>query len=157
MSDHAAQHRRTAARSNGQLPLRLEKIVAAALAREPVVAAYLHGSHARGQADADSDLDLALLADGALCRADCLELRLRVTEKLQDRLQDTIDPDVVVLQQAPVLLQYNVVRNGIVVLGRDAPERRAFELDVEQRYDDERPYLDRETDIILERILSLRP
>jgi len=149
MKEHSSSQRQP-------LDPRLVKSVIAALAGEPITVAYMHGSYARGRADAESDLDVAILTDSSLSKRERWDLRLRVTVKLSQVLPSELEPDVIILQDVPLLLQYQVIRNGLVLHGRHAAERRDFEYEVERRYDDERPLLDQETDVILERILSLR-
>lgn len=62
--------------------------------------------------------------------------------------------DLIILQDVPVLLQFNIIRNGILLHEKDRSERISHALHVEQDYDDERYYLDRESDSTLTRILS---
>ena len=64
--------------------------------------------------------------------------------------------DVIVLQDVPVLLQFNVLRNGQLLFARTPQDSRDFAMNVERRYEDESPYLDREAAITFERILSHR-
>lgn len=142
--------------ANGSLH-RLLPPIRSACHREPVDLAYLFGSHARGTADAESDIDVAVLAHPTLSNEQRLRLRLRLLRSLADTLGLPIDRlDVVVLQDVPALLQLNVIRTGQVVFG-EAAARRSFELGVERRYEDESPYLDREADLTLDRILSHAP
>jgi len=47
----------------------------------PLQAAYLFGSHARGEARADSDVDLCIVADGA-------ERQLEATQKFSEAIWD---------------------------------------------------------------------
>ena len=54
-------------------------------ALDGVVLAYLFGSHARGQAWARSDVDVAVLLEGRPDDARCLDVRLEVIGGLIDR------------------------------------------------------------------------
>jgi len=122
---------------------------------QPVVLAYLFGSHARGTVDADSDIDLAILADASLLPLQRSELRFRLMRTLAEELNVPLEQiDLIILQDVPSLLQHNVIRNGRVLFARETSARREFELAVERRYDDESPYLEREADITVKRILS---
>ncbi len=74
---------------------------------------------------------------------------------LADTLHEYLEKiDLIILQDVPVLLQFNVVRKGILLFGRTRQEKIEYELQVEREYDDERYYLQREADITINRILS---
>lgn len=129
--------------------------IADACRPEPVVLAYLFGSHARGTADAESDIDIAVLADPHLPAEARAELRLHLMQTFAEALHVPVERlDVVVLQDAPLLLRYNVVRGGRPLFTRDAAARRAFERSVERSYDDQRLSLAQEADRTLDRLLS---
>lgn len=117
--------------------------------------AYLHGSHAAGKADEESDLDIAVLASPSLGAKERFELRFRLMRDVSEALRMPFEKiDLIMLQDVPALLQFNVIRNGMLLFERDRSEKIAYSLHVEQAYDDERYYLDRESDAILSRILS---
>jgi predicted nucleotidyltransferase len=121
----------------------------------PVTLAYLFGSHARGTADAESDIDIALLVAPAIPNEERFDLRLTLRSAIAVALgRDSDSVDLVILQDVPVLLRYNVLRKGHLLFATDIAARRAFEREVENAYADESPYLDREADITLGRILS---
>lgn len=120
----------------------------------PVDLAYLFGSHARGTADAESDVDVAVLASPDLSRDARRCLRMDITMALTKALGMDAKVDVIVLQDVPVLLQYNVIRGGQPVFGPDRAVRAAFECDVERRYDDESPFLEREAKQTIQSILA---
>ncbi len=121
-----------------------------------VIAAYLHGSYARGGADTESDIDIGFLAGPALGKKQRFDLRLQllstIDELLPMRLADKLD--VTILQDVPVLLQFNVVRGSIILFEANRSERLGYELHVEQAYDDERYYLEREAEATLRHIIS---
>jgi hypothetical protein len=127
--------------------------IAAACRAPGVLLVYLFGSYARGTADAESDIDIAVLASPLSPEAR-RRLRLDLLARCTDILAaEERHIDLVILQDVPVLLQYNVVRSGILLAGNDA-DRIAYELQVERRYDDERPGLEEQTDLGLQRLLS---
>jgi len=137
------------------LPTGLPQAIASVCRAHPVTVAYLFGSHARGTADAESDLDIAVLARSSLSKEERHTLKLHLGRALAEVVSASAgEIDIVVLQDVPVLLRYNVVRTGLPVFGATPSARRAFEFDTERRYEDERPLLDREADLTLDRILS---
>src|SRR5438045_416233 len=83
----------------------------------PVTVAYLFGSHACGIADDESDVDIAVLVEASLTPQERGRLKLKLLRRLAESLPiDAID--VVLLQDVPVLLQYNVIRHGDPVFVR---------------------------------------
>lgn len=126
-----------------------------ALASFPVTLAYLFGSHALGQADEESDVDVAVLVAPSVPAADRPALRVRLMRAIAESLRVPLDKvDVVVLQDVPALLQYNVVRGGRLLLAADRADRIAYEARVESRYEDEAPLLEREAALTVDRILT---
>lgn len=103
----------------------LRAVAPQVLRHEPVVVAYLFGSHARGQGGPLSDVDVALLAP-AVGPRERLDLRLRVMGRLSAaaRLPEV---DVIVLDESPLTLAGEVVRDGIVVFSADEALRAEYE------------------------------
>jgi predicted nucleotidyltransferase len=91
--------------------------------------AYLFGSTARNAAGPLSDLDVAVYLDG---RVDFFTTRLLLMESLAKRL-GTEKFDLVVLNNAPVVLKFEVLKNGRL-LKEDRPRRVLFETQVLQEY-----------------------
>lgn len=89
------------------------------LEREPdVLVAYLFGSRARGTPGALSDVDVAVLLGGDAGP----DRRLQ----LIDTLGGVVAPDavdVVVLNEAPAVLAYRVIRDGQLLVDRDERAR----------------------------------
>jgi uncharacterized protein len=114
--------------------------LAAALAAHPdVVAGYLFGSVARGEALPGSDVDVAVLLDPELderARVERLWALIGVLEPFSLR-----EVQVVLLNTAPPLLAYQVIRDGVRLAARSEVERVAFEVHTMQRYFDIQPML----------------
>jgi predicted nucleotidyltransferase len=95
--------------------------------------AFLFGSRARGQGRADSDFDVAVLVDapqaddGSALRALLARLGREVS---------SVHLDVVVLNEAPVLLRHRVLRDGAVLFERDPEERPRFARRTLREYQD---------------------
>lgn len=96
--------------------------------------AYLFGSCARGEEGPLSDIDLAIYLDN---RLDLFAARLRFMEQLI-RLLKGQPFDLVVLNNAPITLQYEVIRGGKVIK-EDKKRRIPFETEVLQVYFDTEP------------------
>jgi predicted nucleotidyltransferase len=82
----------------------------------PVTAAVLYGSHARGDATADSDVDLAVVFDDSLESVERTRARLGLIERLTARL-GTDDIDVVPLARTHATLRREIDDDGIVIYG----------------------------------------
>lgn len=90
---------------------------------------YLFGSHAREDAGSLSDIDVAVYLDR---RLDAFRYRLVLMEELARFLKGA-EFDLVVLNNAPLALQYEIVREGRV-LKEDKRRRVDFETRVLSRY-----------------------
>ncbi|MEM3462811.1 MAG: nucleotidyltransferase domain-containing protein [Candidatus Bathyarchaeia archaeon] len=94
-----------------------------------VLVAYLFGSRSRGNATADSDIDIAVLL--AEPHRGSLELYLRLSDELSKRLGEV---DLVILNEAPPLLKYQVIRHGKVIYCGDEGARIEFEARAQDEY-----------------------
>lgn len=116
--------------------------------RPEVVAAYLFGSQAEGVARPDSDVDLAVYLDPVPdddlgYRLDMMEDTRRIAGK---------DTEIVILNQAPLLLQFQVIQKGIILYERSGEERAYYEMSAVGRYYDYQRYLDFYTSQLAKRI-----
>lgn len=113
----------------------------AVVAADPrdIVAAYLYGSAARGTARDGSDVDVAILlreSPHPRLEALCLDLEGELERDLG------LPVDLLVLNTAPPDLVHRVLRDGVLVLERDASARIRFEVRARNEYFDLRPRLD---------------
>ena len=103
-------------------PVRLDEAarrrLGRSLDRDPVIAAYLFGSQARGTAGPLSDVDVAIWSASGLGAADELELLSYASAAV-----GSSDVDLVVLDQAPVLLRHRVLREAVRLVDRQPAER----------------------------------
>ena len=109
-----------------------------------VVAAFLFGSHARGTAQRDSDVDVAVLFD----RRRFPDRRARFAARLQLTgwvISETHcnEVDLVVLNDAPPLLARHVVTKGARLYCADEAAMHGFYRDALLRAADIAPFLDR--------------
>ena len=94
------------------------------LARDPrVLFAYLFGGLAAGRRTPLSDVDVAVhLSPGA----DPVQSKLDLIPLLSDAL-GTDEIDLVILDEAPLMLRYRILRGRKVLAERDRSRRAAFE------------------------------
>ena len=91
--------------------------------------AYLFGSSVRGETGPLSDIDIAVFLDG---RVSPFDFRLRLSASLAKTLGSE-HFDLVTLNDAPLLLKYEVVRGGRVIK-EEKSKRVAFETKVLSEY-----------------------
>jgi predicted nucleotidyltransferase len=115
-----------------------------------VVVAYLFGSTAREEANCLSDIDIAVLLDDSLTGKEAFDLQLRLIVDLGDLLK-TKNVDLVVLNDSPLLLSFNIIRDGII-LKSDERKRVGFEIRIMSRYYDEQYYIERHMKRTIERM-----
>ena len=97
-----------------QSPAGIGSITETLKGRLEVTLAYLFGSWAKGTARENSDIDIAVLIDGApgkTCRGS-VQLEL-ISELADDRV------DLVILNDASPLLQHQVLKHGVKLFSRD--------------------------------------
>lgn len=119
-----------------------------------IAVAYLFGSTARGEANCLSDIDIAVLFDDTLTKKEVFDLQLRLIVDLGDLLK-TKNVDLVVLNDSPLLLAFNIIRDGII-LKSDEKKRVHFETRVMSRYYDEQYYIERHMKRTIERMAKGR-
>ncbi len=98
------------------------------------IAAYLFGSHARGNPSPLSDIDVALLVGHA-----DIEQRERVAAEAFRRLSDLGEIDVVVLDDAPLRLAGRVLTEGRRLSCTDDVARVRYEAATRSMYFDFEP------------------
>jgi predicted nucleotidyltransferase len=116
--------------------LDVEALVEYFSSQEDVLAAYLFGSHAAGKARPGSDLDVALLLRGEDSVARFYR-RLRLISEVSNVCGR--EADVIVLNDAPPLLQVQVLKARRLLYERDRRARVAFEVRAGKVYADLEP------------------
>jgi uncharacterized protein len=99
---------------------RLREAAAQAFGGEPVVFAYLFGSHASGGTH-PSNVDIAVYVEDSIPPSSYFDLRLRLPTALSSAGVGEVN--VVVLNEAPLPIRGRAVRDGIVIYSRDEPIR----------------------------------
>jgi predicted nucleotidyltransferase len=123
-----------------ELRIDIEAIAAYFAGQPDLVAAYLFGSAARGQADRLSDVDIAVLFDARLGAEESVERQLRIMGDLETHANREVQ--VVVLNRATPLLAYQAVEHGVLLYERSRAERIDFEVLTRRVYFDEKYWLD---------------
>lgn len=114
-----------------------------------VVLAYLFGSHAKGTAGSGSDVDIAVLFADDVPQTEYGRRMVQINTELVGIFHIN-DVDVVVLNIAPPLLAFQVIKHGICVY--DPGHRRVgFEVAVFNRYVDTQPLRDVQWNCYLKR------
>ena len=104
----------------------------------PVLVAYLFGSRADGRARPTSDRDIAVLFPPTLSPQERGRWRLILIGRLIDAYHsDAID--LVVLNDSPPLLRFEVIRRRHILYNRDDEARVAFEVRTMQEWFDWAP------------------
>lgn len=116
-----------------ELALALQKSL---LAHEEILAVYLFGSYAEECARPKSDLDIAILLRPNF--EPSLDYRLNLLEELSDSLPYRLD--LIILNQVPPLVQFQVLQKGRVLLDRDPSARAELVMHMLNRYYDTRRY-----------------
>ncbi len=118
--------------------------------KDSVILAYLFGSTVRGDTGRLSDVDIGILLDEKLSKEDRFDLELKLISEMAILIKKN-KIDLVVLNEAPLLLAHNVIKDGIV-LKSDEAERVKFETKILSMYIDEKYYIKRHTEETLKRI-----
>jgi predicted nucleotidyltransferase len=107
---------------------------------EKVLFAYLYGSYARGSIDFARDIDVAVYL-----RSSDVKGYIKKEEELTIELVTKIHRDGIdlrILNVLPLLLQYNILKDGMPIFVRDDKERVDFETKVMNRFFELKPYVD---------------
>lgn len=130
----------------------LKAVIAPILARYPaVMAGYLFGSHARGAASADSDLDLALVGDSSRLRAIQIDLLADLTVAGFDRV------DLVFLDDVDIVLGFEAVSPNCPVYIGEGFDHGSYFSRILREYFDFEPYLRIHRAALKERLLRDEP
>jgi predicted nucleotidyltransferase len=109
-----------------------------ALDKDGVVAAMLIGSQARGKAGPLSDVDIAVWHELDIEPKQRWDLQMSLMGAAQDALK-TNEVDVVMLNDAPPLLQHRAIRDAVMLTERDRAQRIRFETRAVLNYLDTAP------------------
>ncbi len=114
-----------------------------------VVFSYLFGSSVH-RAHADSDIDIAVFI-----KSNDTKTLLSIEKDLDVELAPILPQqrvDLLIINVAPLVIQFKVITEGEVIFSRDEQKRVDFETAVLCRYFDLKPYLDEEKRLIVEKL-----
>jgi uncharacterized protein len=119
--------------------------------RQPdVIVAYLFGSVARGQETRLSDVDIAVLLDPMTEPEAVLDRQITRLTDLEQMAR--LEVQLTLLNHAPPLLAYQVIREGVLLHQRSEAERVAFQVKAMKEYFDVQPMLAFHNDALRQRI-----
>jgi predicted nucleotidyltransferase len=104
-----------------------------------VIAAYLYGSHVRGDAGAGSDIDVAVLLEDAESHSSLDLLRLGRELEAQSGMKNI---DVRLLNDAPLAARGRILTEGKLLYSGNDSKRVDFEVTCRSRYFDFLPHLE---------------
>ena len=116
-----------------------ERIAGYLKKQERVKLAYLFGSVAEGKEGKLSDVDLAFFLDESLSKKERFNLQLKSISELTSILK-TDRIDLVIMNDAPISLNYEIIKANHPLLVRDEGNRIDFEHRILSRYLDRRYY-----------------
>ena len=127
------------------------ELITAYLQKQPTVSAdYLFGSHAKGTARADSDVDIAVLFTTGLSFKERFDLKLSLAGDLEELLTKQVD--VVDLEEASYLLRHQVFLHGILLFEKNPRERVEFVVKSRREYFDFRKFIEQRNNALLNEI-----
>lgn len=112
--------------------------------------AYLFGSAAKGEMGKLSDIDIGVYLDESMSEDEKFKLQLELISRLAAALK-TDKIDLIVMNDAPLLLNYNIIRYGKPIKFETRKKVRV-EASILSRYLDRKHLIDRYTSLGLERI-----
>lgn len=112
----------------------LNKIVKYLSHEKTVTAAYLFGSMAKGKTTGKSDIDLGLLLKADFNLLANFDYKLRLIGELEDITGKRVD--IVFINTADTILQYEIRKHGKLVFERDKQKRIEYEILARKRYFD---------------------
>lgn len=120
-----------------------------------IIAIYLFGSYAAGNEGPLSDVDIAILLDRVVPEERYLDIELELMGKI-DKALKTEEVSLVLLNSAPLTIQYGVLKNAKLLYCRDNTQRISFETKTLDMYFDFRPLLAQYDKVMHRQILEGR-
>ncbi|RPJ00179.1 MAG: hypothetical protein EHM36_14995 [Deltaproteobacteria bacterium] len=116
--------------------------------------AYLYGSAAHDPLLSGGDIDIAVYLEPSDTE-EYVRKEAKLTALLISKL-GTDDIDLRILNVLPLVLQYGILKEGILILSRDDAERVEFETSVMIRFFELKPYLEEYRMMLFQRIRGIQ-
>jgi predicted nucleotidyltransferase len=119
---------------------------------ENILFAYLYGSYVHKLQHLESDIDV-----GVYLRRANMDGYLRKEKELTGNLIAMLQTDKIdlrVINTAPFLLQYQIIKEGMLIFVRDLSEKVDFETRVMNRFFELKPYLEEYKQMLSSKIES---
>ena len=110
--------------------------------RQEILSAYLFGSMASGHARTGSDVDIAVRLETGLSVDERFRIRLELMESLEKKIDRIVD--VVVLNDAALILVNQVLSHGIPIFIRDKNDEEILKVLKQKEFYDFRYYIERD-------------
>lgn len=107
--------------------------------QENIVVTYLFGSLSKGELGPLSDIDFAFFLDMNLKKSERSEKKLLLINEISSIIK-TDRVDAVIMNDAPLLLNFNIIKNGKILHSKSEKERVIFETSIISRYLDRKYY-----------------
>ena len=119
-----------------------------------LLAIYLFGSRASGKARKYSDIDIAALYDEKVDKKEYTDKRIEIMTAVSELLDREVD--VVVLNQAPPILKYHILKYGMRLYERSNRQEHSFEVQAIQEYFDFLPIRSRMEQGLIRKVKTQR-
>ncbi len=110
--------------------------------KEYVEVAYLFGSKAIGKDGPLSDIDIAVFMKESLNPKERYERKLHLIGEISSILKRN-DVNLVVINDSPLLLAFNIIKDGVVLECKEESRRVLLETSIMSRYLDRKFYEDK--------------
>ena len=111
-----------------------------------IIFAYIFGSYVENNLKVHSDIDIAIFLEEKLDS----DVYLEIKRKLSDMVKREVD--LVILNEAPPLLKYQIYRNNILLFTRDRTIESNHKVKTLFEYNDMKRYLDLSYDKTIKRL-----
>lgn len=113
----------------------IEKLRPVFESNKKIELAYLFGSTAKDKLTPISDIDVAILINKNVDKKSWRQLRIQLIGQIMDALL-TNDVDLVILNDSPILLRYEVIKNGALLTCKSLEIKHRFFVQTTKEYCD---------------------